>query len=62
VIGCLFSRLEDEHGCAFVSHTLGYITAAKYGLTESELLDVLTCDLKVITVEEHMQLDEQMEK
>ena len=49
VIDCLFSELEDERGCVFVSHALGYITAAKYGLTESELLDILTCDADVST-------------
>ena len=49
VIDCLFSELEDEQGCVFVSHALGYITTAKYGLTESELLDVLTCDADVST-------------
>ena len=49
VIDCLFSELEDEQGCVFVSHALGYITAAKYGLTGSELLDILTCDADVST-------------
>ena len=49
VIDCLFSELEDEQGCVFVSHALGYIATAKYGLTESELLDVLTCDADVST-------------
>ena len=49
VIDCLFSELEDERGCVFVSHALGYITATKYGLTESELLDILICDADVST-------------
>lgn len=49
VIDCLFSELEDEQGCVFVSHALGYITATKYGLTECELLDILTCDADVST-------------
>ena len=52
VIDCLFSKLEEEHGCVFVSHTLGYITATRYGLTECELLDILTCDLEV---DEHIK-------
>ena len=49
MIDCLFSELEDEQGCVFVSHALGYITATKYGLTECELLDILTCDANVST-------------
>ena len=49
MIDCLFSELEDEQGCVFVSHALGYITATKYGLTECELLDILTCDADVST-------------
>jgi WD40 repeat protein len=49
IIQDLFWRLEREsnHGKALVSHALGYLSAAKNGLTEDELLDVLWLDEKV---------------
>ena len=43
-IAGLFDRLEKKHGQMLVSHTVGYITAAKGGLTESELEDLLCLD------------------
>jgi hypothetical protein len=46
----LFSRLsrEDHHGRFLVSHSLGYLAAARHGLSEDELLEVLSRDEDVI--------------
>ncbi|XP_069135457.1 NACHT and WD repeat domain-containing protein 2-like [Argopecten irradians] len=44
----LFSKLESKHGEMFVSRTLGYLTASRNGLSESELEDVLSCDEDVL--------------
>ena len=43
----LFEQAECDHPVAMVSHSLGYVTAAQYGLSESELLDILACDEQV---------------
>ena len=43
----LFASLEEKFGHCFVSQALGYITAAKYGLSEMELLDILASDKEV---------------
>ncbi len=42
----LFSRLasEDGHGETLVARALGYLAAARYGLAEDELLDLLSSD------------------
>ena len=42
-----FDHLEDIHGKSYVSSVLSCITAANYGLSESELLDILSCDRRV---------------
>lgn len=47
-ISLLFERIERKHGKVLVSHALGYITAARHGLTESELEDILSLDDEVI--------------
>ena len=44
----LFDRLERKHGKVFVSRALGYITAAKNGLSEAELEDILSLDDDVL--------------
>lgn len=49
MINMLFDRLETLHGPKLVSHALGYITAAKTGLSEAELEDMLSCDDEVRT-------------
>lgn len=46
----LFEELERKHGQLLVSHTLGYLTAGRQGLTGSELSDVLSCDDEVLNV------------
>jgi hypothetical protein len=46
----LFARLaaEDQHGATLVARSLGYLAAAKNGLSEDELLDVLSGDVEVV--------------
>ncbi len=46
----LFARLADEanHGAMLVARSLGYLAAAKNGLIEDELLDVLSRDAEVL--------------
>lgn len=46
----LFARLgsERQHGATLVSHSLGYLAAAKNGLSEDELLDLLSSDAEVL--------------
>jgi len=47
----LFDRLSSEshHGKPLVSQSMGYLAAAKNGLTEDEMLDVLARDVNVYT-------------
>jgi len=49
IIRVLFRRLslDANHGKMMVSRSLGYLAAAKNGLTEDELLDVLSLDEEV---------------
>lgn len=49
VIKDLFGRLSAEanHGAILVYHGLGYLTASRYGLSEDELLDLLSRDEEV---------------
>jgi WD40 repeat protein len=46
MIDVLFDRLSAEanHGPILVNRSLGYLAAARYGLTEDEMLDVLAAD------------------
>ena len=46
IIETLFDRLASNanHGPTLVKRSLGYLAAARYGLTEDEVLDVLTAD------------------
>ena len=48
--GNLFARLaaEDQHGGTLVARSLGFLAAAKNGLTEDELLDLLSSDVEVL--------------
>jgi len=50
LIGQLFDRLsaQTHHGPVLVKHTLSYLGAARNGLTEDELLDVLALDEDVM--------------
>jgi hypothetical protein len=51
MIDVLFDRLSEEanHGPIMVNRSLGFLAAARYGLTEDEMLDVLTADRNVWT-------------
>lgn len=44
----LYERIEKQHGRLLVFHALAYITAAKSGLSESELEDLISLDDKVL--------------
>ncbi|KAM4888188.1 NACHT domain- and WD repeat-containing protein 1 [Thomomys bottae] len=44
----LCARLEDTHGQLLVARVLGYLTAARFGLSEAELKDVLSLDDEVL--------------
>ena len=47
-INSLFERLETLHGYLLISHTLGYMTAAKEGLSDAEIDDILSIDDDVL--------------
>jgi WD40 repeat protein len=49
IIRDLFGRLEQEsdHGKVLVSHSLGFLAASKNGLSEEELVDVLSQDIDI---------------
>ncbi|KAK8749008.1 hypothetical protein OTU49_015633 [Cherax quadricarinatus] len=47
-INVVFDDLERSYGQVEVSHMLGYLTAAKHGLSDSEMLDILSCDEDVL--------------
>jgi WD40 repeat protein len=49
IIDVLFDRLSGNvnHGQLLASRSLGYLAAARYGLTEDEMLDVLSADEEV---------------
>jgi hypothetical protein len=51
IIRQLFGRLSADanHGATMVSRSLGYLAAARNGLSEDELLDVLSRDEEVMT-------------
>eukprot|EP00106_Octopus_bimaculoides_P010882 XP_014778324.1 PREDICTED: NACHT and WD repeat domain-containing protein 2-like [Octopus bimaculoides] len=44
----LLEKIENQHGKTLVAHALGYITASKNGLSETELEDLLSLDEKVL--------------
>ena len=39
--------IQQSNGAIFVRHTLEYVTASKHGLSENELLDILSQDREV---------------
>ena len=47
IVEALFIKLEETVGFSFASHSLAYITAAKSGLSETELMELLACDQEV---------------
>lgn len=46
----LFQHIEERHGAILTTHVLRYITAARFGLTELELMDILSCDDELLTM------------
>ncbi|XP_063145187.1 NACHT domain- and WD repeat-containing protein 1 [Candoia aspera] len=46
---CLCDHLEVVHGSVLVAHVLGYLTCARYGLSEAEQKDILSLDNEVLT-------------
>ena len=44
----LFEKVETKHGWPLVSHALAYVTAAKSGVSETELEDLISLDDKVL--------------
>ncbi|XP_050685594.1 NACHT and WD repeat domain-containing protein 2 [Leptidea sinapis] len=44
----LFERIEKQHGRLLVFHALAYITAARSGLSETELEDLISLDDRVL--------------
>eukprot|EP00735_Rhodelphis_limneticus_P010099 TRINITY_DN2918_c0_g1::TRINITY_DN2918_c0_g1_i3::g.4348::m.4348 TRINITY_DN2918_c0_g1::TRINITY_DN2918_c0_g1_i3::g.4348 ORF type:complete len:2265 (+),score=833.61,sp/Q149M9/NWD1_HUMAN/29.79/4e-82,MBT/PF02820.13/1.8e-14,MBT/PF02820.13/30,MBT/PF02820.13/0.24,MBT/PF02820.13/5.3e-16,MBT/PF02820.13/1e-12,WD40/PF00400.27/5.9e-12,WD40/PF00400.27/18,WD40/PF00400.27/8.4,WD40/PF00400.27/5.5e-06,WD40/PF00400.27/4.3e-11,AAA_16/PF13191.1/4.8e-11,NACHT/PF05729.7/7.4e-10,EF-hand_6/PF13405.1/0.0003,EF-hand_5/PF13 len=44
LIDTMFARLERYHGTLLVSHAFSAITAARFGLTNNEVEDVISCD------------------
>ncbi|KAM4706799.1 NACHT domain- and WD repeat-containing protein 1 [Discoglossus pictus] len=45
----LYQRLEQLHGKSLVHHALGYISASRSGLSETELKDILSLDDEVLS-------------
>ncbi|KAJ3211260.1 hypothetical protein HDU67_004656 [Dinochytrium kinnereticum] len=45
----VLDRIEEKLGRVFVSRAVGYLTAAKRGLSRRELEDILSCDEDVLT-------------
>ena len=48
LVQTIFQQLQTRYGTKLIHHALGYITAAKNGLSEGELEDVLSCDEEVL--------------
>lgn len=44
----LLESLEARYGKTAVAHTLSYITACRYGIRDGEMMDVLSCDERVL--------------
>ena len=47
-ISLLFQKVEEKHGWCLVAHSLAYVTAAKNGITESEIEDLISLDDEVL--------------
>ncbi|XP_070545412.1 protein qui-1-like [Ptychodera flava] len=44
----IFQHLEERYGSNVIQHMMRYLTAPNHGITEVELLDLLTCNDEVI--------------
>ncbi|KAL2096485.1 hypothetical protein ACEWY4_008633 [Coilia grayii] len=49
-INRFLSHLEEKHGQALVSRSLSFLTLSRYGLTEAELTDILSCEDDLVSV------------
>ena len=47
-VDLLILQVETKHGWLLVSHALAYVTAARSGVSESELEDLISLDDKVL--------------
>jgi hypothetical protein len=47
-IGHLYEQMEEKFGRPIVRHSLAYVTAARHGLTESELEHILSLDDRLL--------------
>ena len=47
-ISLLFQKVEEKHGYLLVAHCLAYVTGARYGLSESEMEDLVSLDDEVL--------------
>lgn len=47
-IGGFLDHLEEKHGKVIVARSLEYLTLSRFGLTEAELTDILSCDDEVL--------------
>lgn len=47
-IGRFLDHLEEKHGKLIVARSLEYLTLSRFGLTEVELTDILSCDDEVL--------------
>ena len=48
IVRDLFRSLERAHGAVLVSHALGYLSAARNGLSEDEFIGLLSADREVV--------------
>jgi signal recognition particle GTPase len=50
IINDLYDRLSDEknHGKEFTSRAISYLTCARYGLSEDEIIDILSMDQNIM--------------
>ncbi|XP_077999411.1 NACHT domain- and WD repeat-containing protein 1-like [Glandiceps talaboti] len=44
----IFQHMEEKYGSLVVQHTMRYLTATNHGITEIELLDLLSCNDEII--------------
>ncbi|CAH1780311.1 unnamed protein product [Owenia fusiformis] len=47
---CFFDDLEQQYGVEAIGVLIGYLTAAKFGLSGIEIRDLLSCDLLIQTM------------
>ncbi|XP_048120854.1 NACHT and WD repeat domain-containing protein 2-like isoform X1 [Alosa alosa] len=49
-INQFLQHLEEKHGQALVSRSLSFLTLSRFGLTEAELTDILSCEDDLVSV------------